>query len=1056
MKNKKFILICLLFLPVILVAAFVFLFRPSQNSIPLANRPVLQIPLTLDTPDNKKPPSIEANKLPEFVYDLTDHKFDQVISSTADVYNFVKATIAHTAYAKNNIDASISLDREKRKLIVSPRDIVNFIPGLYKLSLTLRTLEGDVNIDQDFTWGVIAVNTNKSIFKPNETAKIGIGVLDNAGRTLCMTGLDRVDDLSMIITNPQNNITSFSIKDKTILDSGKCGSSTVTNEADFQANYKTSLAGIYQITVTATVNGKQRQIEDYFKVDPNVSFDLERTSFPTRIYPPVPYPVTFTVTSANDYSGAIEDTVPYFFSIDHVSDKGKVEQGKDFTKIVWNVNLKAGVAKNFTYFIQFPNVSPEFYLIGPIKIGNFTEARQWQIASDQINSSTGVFTCEDNASANTWYRNWTGTAFSATASMSHTPQDSRWFHEVSSPITGEKLVLVIDNNNSTTTPPTTGGSTHIVIYIFRWSGSAWSADITMTMVRSQVAWTRFADIAYEQLSGDALFAYCDNELTSNENNIIKYIRRVSGTWSVSGTFTDTNTTASDTGTVTAPKAWIRLVSQSNSNNILMSYVNTSRYIGAQIWNGDTNSWGNELIDNSTYSPTQAAVYIQESSGSGYETNTGTPMVAWGNASSSITYRRLVNNIWTTEETAGLTGLNANAYWVNMASDDSSNNLALGIATSGGSTTTTYCYFGVWDGSSWSQPTSQTSIQCRYQTSNGSAGNDSTMNNRPINVAWEHGTSRAVWVYNTYAAPTYLSYRTWSSGTFVDGASTGGTAQTNPISIQMYSDPNTPMIIVIYSMGGATSGTIPVYDREWDGSNSTWTSTPGSSLYGNAQNGYEHAEAFGFGFDLNLERQSAYKFFHESILADPLNELTAQDTPYTLTSSSQAFRLRLILYYSDVLPISTGRRYDLQYVDPGSGTCASPSAGTPSTWTDVATTSGTLITYYDDTQLNAANITYRVGTDPTYSSYDVTAENYEEQNSFTNTQHDITGGYNALWDFSLQDKTTTSRTSQTFCFRVRRDNGTLIRIGKYPQISTYALSDVIIQGNGYIRGNTTLR
>jgi len=53
----------------------------------------------------------------------------------------------------------------------------------------------------------------------------------------------------------------------------------VTNDADFQATYLTKTAGIYQMKVTAVVYGREREIEDYFKVDPSVQFDVERTSF---------------------------------------------------------------------------------------------------------------------------------------------------------------------------------------------------------------------------------------------------------------------------------------------------------------------------------------------------------------------------------------------------------------------------------------------------------------------------------------------------------------------------------------------------------------------------------------------------------------------------------------------------------------------------------------------------------------------------------------------------------------------------------------------------------
>ena len=31
-----------------------------------------------------------------------------------------------------------------------------------------------------------------------------------------------------------------------------------------------------------------------------------------------------------------------------------------------------------------PDISPEFFLLGPLDIGSFKEARQWQIASDQF------------------------------------------------------------------------------------------------------------------------------------------------------------------------------------------------------------------------------------------------------------------------------------------------------------------------------------------------------------------------------------------------------------------------------------------------------------------------------------------------------------------------------------------------------------------------------------------------------------------------------------------------------------------------------------------------
>ena len=159
------------------------------------------------------------------------------------------------------------------------------------------------------------------------------------------------------------------------------------------------------------------------------------------------------------------DIVPAFFEIKNTSGNPMLERYGDFTKIVWNVNLKAGVPQQFTYFINFPKVSPEFYLIGPIKVGNFKEARQWQVASDAINSTSGLLTYEDNGGSNTYSQVWTGTVFNSRfVSMSSTPGDSGLFREVSSPKTGEKIVALIDN------------ATNDPLMVFTWSGSAWNLD----------------------------------------------------------------------------------------------------------------------------------------------------------------------------------------------------------------------------------------------------------------------------------------------------------------------------------------------------------------------------------------------------------------------------------------------------------------------------------------------------------------------------------------------------------------------------------------------------
>src|SRR5258708_1151013 len=202
MKKINIILCCII---VILFSVWGWIyFSSTKLKLPFShtslqtNRQSIQIPLTVDG-KIQQTPSIEATKLPKFVYQLTDHKFDSIVNAASDqVQNLAQATIVHTAYAQAKIDATISVDQKKRQLLIQPQDIPNFTPGLYRLSLKLRILEGEVNVEQDFSWGVIAVNTNKSIYKPGETAKIGIGVLNDTGETLCMKEIrNKVDSLSM-------------------------------------------------------------------------------------------------------------------------------------------------------------------------------------------------------------------------------------------------------------------------------------------------------------------------------------------------------------------------------------------------------------------------------------------------------------------------------------------------------------------------------------------------------------------------------------------------------------------------------------------------------------------------------------------------------------------------------------------------------------------------------------------------------------------------------------------------------------------------------------------
>lgn len=988
-----------------------------QNIPSEVRREIVQFPLNPGTTL-----SVNARNLPEFVIDASSQKFSNLLSaSKSKIKELVEVNIVSSVGAQE-LEAEIVADSEKKKLLVKPEQVANFKPGLYKISLKMRTLEGEVNIQQDFAWGVIAVNTKKSIYLPDEKVQIGIGILDDAGQTQCLHGFDHVTELSMVITSPAGTKKNYSIKDKTIYDSGECTSISVTNEADFQAEFAdTESVGVYQIAVTAKVKGTTRSITDYFKVESSVPFDIERSSFPTRIYPRYPYGVSFKVIANISHKGKITDILPAFFDVKYISDGGKKVRVGDFTRIVWDVNLKKNETKSFSYIIQFPMISPEFYLIGPIKIGSFTEARQWQIASDAINSTSGLVAYEDNGGPILWSRIWTGTTWSPTLTNPATEMnngdvgDGRWFKEVSSPKTGEKIVALIDN---------TGGND--AIHVFTWDGTQWegsgSPSWSDTLSSSAADATRAFDVAYEELSGDALVVY-SNYSTSQ----LVYRKRSGGTW---------DGTESNAGTAyDVYKRWVRLKPQFGSDSILVGYLNNNERVGAMIWDGSSNTFGDQFSD---ASGTVTATSGEQAFDIAWETQSGTPMIFWGTTGNNIIMREFTGGSWQAESAELVTpDFDNDLAWVFASADprSTSNYISLGLQDG----TTCRSRTGVWTGAAVTMNSPEP--QCV-----------SASTNNLIDTAFEKDTGQAIWVYVNSSNDDQIAWISWDD---VSGFSSETTEAGNVNiieSVSLYADLNTNSMMLLYHDG---SSNCQLWHREWDGS--SWAAESANPVHANiCASGDNNTLPYGYGFDRNLERLVAYRWFANSGTVAVSSAIGTQDNPALLTTANQQFRLRLLLFSNDTIGLSL-REYKLQYVDPGAGTCASPSAGMPATYTDVPTSGGSTISFYDNaTPGDGNNLTANGSLDPTYLGKTNIAQDYEEANNFTNSVSAITAETETgLWDFSLVDNTAYDRVAQTYCFRVARSNDVVLQIGVYPQMSTAAVDDVLIQGGTQIDGGTSI-
>lgn len=188
---------------------------------------------------------------------------------------------------------------------ISPR--MHFRPGRYKIIITDQN---GASTQQDFNWGVLAINPNKSVYTPQEDAYLSLAVLDETGNMVCDA------DVKLEIKNQISKIDDTLSTDngKITVNAGQCKSHVVTELPDYFAHYQTGDPGTYTMTLTAVTKNGTYSINDSFDVKASVPFSVERVSA-TRIYPPNTYPVTLDITANQDFSGKISEVVPDNFTI---------------------------------------------------------------------------------------------------------------------------------------------------------------------------------------------------------------------------------------------------------------------------------------------------------------------------------------------------------------------------------------------------------------------------------------------------------------------------------------------------------------------------------------------------------------------------------------------------------------------------------------------------------------------------------------------------------------------------------------------------------------------
>lgn len=284
-------------------------------------------------------------------------------------------------------DGSMEIPFENVRFSVGSLEMIieptrEFVPGQYEAEIEIMNpiTEESQLLTQNFLWGVLAVNTDKDTYRRGDQAKVDIGVLDDQGRPVCDA------QVSLSVIHPSG----FEQAEE-VSNTGNCSVMDSSNTLpDYQALVDFAQEGDYRLKVTSVLSdGRVRTTDTMVEVQPSPDFVIERQAA-TRLYPVGWAPMELKVYFNQEFKGELTDIVPADFKITEMKKDEKMpkfsitqDTGSDERHITWKVNVKANEVLTLGYLYDAPDVSPEFYTVGPLQIGGFEERRVWQIANDE-------------------------------------------------------------------------------------------------------------------------------------------------------------------------------------------------------------------------------------------------------------------------------------------------------------------------------------------------------------------------------------------------------------------------------------------------------------------------------------------------------------------------------------------------------------------------------------------------------------------------------------------------------------------------------------------------
>jgi len=302
-------------------------------------------------------------------------------------------------------------------------------------------------------------------------------------------------------------------------------------------------------------------------------------------------------------------------------------------------------------------------------------------------------------------------------------------------------------------------------------GTTWNAlPFALDTVSESNGWG--FDVAYETQSGDAMVVW-NNGTTGTEG--LSYRVWDGSAWS-------------SELTVTTPLAGeaqhMQLVADPTSDEMILVVSNSSSFDYALVWNGS--SWGNSQVLATDSADNRTDVSVA------YEAQSGEALVAYTDNNSDARYRTWNGTAWSGESTlvkpAGPGGV---VRWTTMASDPTSDRIALGALTAANET-----WLAVWDGAAWGSQQVATTAAAASTSPN-------------VAVAFETVTGELLAAYGQSSNSVF--YRTWTPLGGWSAELAGPDLGAVPNSLILSSDPLTNHVML--SVQDSTSDVRYVL---WDG------------------------------------------------------------------------------------------------------------------------------------------------------------------------------------------------------------------------------------------------